>query len=185
MRTTTAGRAVHTAAVAAGAVLVAGCGSDVAPAASAATSPAAFGQKVVQADLDAAIGAAGLPQGKTEAGYPEGGGAASGEKVQQLAVLVTRLSPCVVSWSSDGAREPLDVLLSGLEKRGWESAGVNREAPSGKGGTYFMATYEKQGWTLNARHNSLQRLNQSTVMATEDACFARLTDEELALVEGD
>jgi len=62
---------------------------------------------------------------------------------------------------------------------------VNKEAPIGKGGTYVMATYEKQGWTLNARHNSLQRLNQSTVMATEDACFARLTDEELALVEGD
>lgn len=205
MRTTVirAGRIV---AAVAGVLLGTGCGSDVAPSAEPkASSTAPFGQKTVQADLDAALAAAGLPEGQTEVGYPETGrrsaGAATAEEEQKLAALAARLSTCVVSWASDDTefsspatdstdstestelRRQLDVVLSDLETRDWERAEPSTEVPVAENGTYFMATYKKQGWTLHARHSSLQTWSQSTVMATEDDCFSGVTDEELALVE--
>lgn len=67
--------------------------------------------------------------------------------------------------------------------RGWKKSGAAEEVPVGDSGTYFMATYKKRGWTLNARHSTLPTWSYSTAMATEDACFGRLTDEETALLE--
>ncbi|AZP20515.1 hypothetical protein ACIGMX_07080 [Streptomyces aquilus] len=189
MRTTTAGRAVRIAAVAAGAVLVTGCGSETAPSAEASTavtSPAAFGQKTVRADLDAALETAGLPEGETEMGYPGDGrltGRRSAAERQKLAALAQRLSPCVVSWKSAEPRRQLDLVLSGLEARGWKKGEPYKEVPMTGSSTYFMATYKKQGWTLGVRHISTEAQDRSNVIATEDTCFAQVTDEERDLVE--
>ncbi|MEV8431299.1 hypothetical protein PGH47_00945 [Streptomyces sp. HUAS 31] len=189
----------------AGAALSAGCGSTApsTPAAvsSATASPPPFGQQEVQAELEAAAVAAGIPEGLTELGSGPSPESGETEKERKLAALMARLSPCTVSWTHDGAdaasseseyeaesdpdqsRQQLDVLLSNLGTRGWKKSGAAKEMPVGDLGTYFMATYKKQGWTLNARHNTLSTWNQSTVMVTEDACFGRLTDEEAALLE--
>lgn len=198
MRTTVT-RAGWTAASATAAFLVAGCGGDVAPSvATAVTSPASFGQEGVRGDVAAAVRAAGLPEGKIEVGYDQTGRSASPATAadeRRQAALITRLSPCVVSWSSKdmgsttpttGPTEPrrqLDAVLSGFEKRDWETSAPATETPVADNGTYFMATYKKQGWTLHARHTSLGAWSQSTVMATEDDCFSRVTDEELAMVD--
>ncbi|MFD5855682.1 hypothetical protein [Streptomyces chartreusis] len=183
----------------AGAALSAGCGSTApsSPAAvsSASASPAPFGQLEVQADLEAAAVAAGIPEGLTELGSdpsPEPGGT---EKERKLAALVARLSPCTVAWTPDRAdsapsaskhpsRKQLDILLSNLAARGWKKSGAAKEVPVGDHGTYFTATYKKQGWTLYARHNTLSAWSQSSATVTEDACFDRLTDEEAALLDG-
>ncbi|MFD3839691.1 hypothetical protein ACFWWC_26055 [Streptomyces sp. NPDC058642] len=196
---TTAIRAARTVAAAAGAVLVTGCGGDGAPSTvTAATSPASFGQEGVRGDLEAAVAAAGLPEGKTEAGYSRSGrtaGPATTAQERKLAALITRLSPCVVSWSTEDTgfstpaadsadpRRQLDVVLAGLEKRDWKQSAPSTEAPLTENGTYFMAGYEKQGWTLHARHSSLPPWRQSTVMVTEDDCFSRVTEEEQALLD--
>lgn len=197
MRTTVT-RTGWTAAAAAGAFLVAGCGGTEVSSASTASSPAPFGQEGVRGDVEAAVGAAGPPEGKIEVGYDRTGRSASPATAadeRKLAALITRLSPCVVSWSSKdtgsttpttGPTEPrrqLDVVLSGLEERDWETSAPATETPVADNGTYFMATYKKQGWTLHARHTSLGAWSQSTVMATEDDCFSRVTDEELDLVD--
>ncbi|MFF4274904.1 hypothetical protein [Streptomyces sp. NPDC001536] len=197
MRTTVT-RTGWMAAAATGAFLVAGCGGTEGPSASTASSPASFGQEGVRGDVAAAVRAAGLPEGKIEVGYDRTGRSASAATAadeRKLAALITRISPCVVSWSSKdtgpttpttGPTEPrrqLDVVLSGLEKRDWETSAPATEAPVADNGTYFMATYKKQGWTLHARHTSLGAWSRSTVMATEDTCFRGITDEELALVE--
>ncbi|SEB65295.1 hypothetical protein [Streptomyces sp. PAN_FS17] len=57
-------------------------------------------------------------------------------------------------------RQQLDILLSNLAARGWKKSGAVKEVPVGDRGTYFMATYKKQGWTLNARHSTLSAWNQ-------------------------
>ncbi|MGW4754994.1 hypothetical protein [Streptomyces chartreusis] len=182
----------------AGAALSAGCGS-TAPSTSAAVSsatasPAPFGRQDVQADLEVAAVAAGIPEGLTELGSVPSPEPGETEKERKLAELIARLSPCTVSWRHDGAdatssaskpdpsRKQLDVVLSNLAARGWKKSGAAKEVPVGDHGTYFMATYKKQGWTLNARHSTLSAWNQSTAMVTEDACFDRLTDEEAALL---
>ncbi|MFD0434951.1 hypothetical protein [Streptomyces chartreusis] len=199
MRTTrTKARWLVTAA--AGATLSAGCGSTApsTPAAvsSATASPAPFGQQEVQAELEAAAVAAGIPEGLTELGSDPAPESGETEKERKLAALIARLSPCTVSRTHDGAdtaspesesesdpsRQQLDTLLSNLATRGWKKSGAAKEMPVGDHGTYFMATYRKQGWTLYARHNTLSTWNQSTAMATEDACFGRLTDEEATLL---
>lgn len=196
MRTTVT-RAGWTAAAAAGVFLVAGCGGTEVSSASTASSPASFGQGAVRADLEKAVVAAGLPEGATEAGYPEAGrraaGSASAEERRKVAALITRLSPCVVSWEAapgtDAATGPaesrrrFDAVLSGLEARGWERAQPFTEAPVAENGTHLMATYKKRGWTLHARYSGLRTWSLSTVMVTEDTCFSGVTDEELALVE--
>ncbi|MFE2533054.1 hypothetical protein [Streptomyces sp. NPDC059371] len=207
MRTNTF-NAIHTAAVALGAILATGCGAGVGPAASVATTAAAlssssasapFGQKAVRMDLQAAVSAAGLTGGKVEAGLgvPKGPHArGTTEKGRKATALTTRLTPCVVSWSpteehyrSPKAADPTDtrrnlkVMLSGLSARGWKESTPSQEAPVDGNGTYFMASYKKQGWVLYARHLAAPALNDMTVMATEVACFDRLTDEEQALIE--
>ncbi|MFE7445931.1 hypothetical protein ACFU7X_36415 [Streptomyces chartreusis] len=189
----------------AGAALSAGCGSTApsaptAPstptaASSTTASPAPFGQQDVQADLEAAAAAAGAPEGLTELGSDPSPEPGETEKERKLAALIARLSPCTVSWKHDGAdatssgskpapsRKQLDVLLSNLAARGWKKSGAAKEVPVGDHGTYFTATYKKQGWTLYARHNTLSAWSQSTATVTEDSCFDRLTDEEAALLE--
>ncbi|MGW6795346.1 hypothetical protein [Streptomyces chartreusis] len=183
----------------AGAALSAGCGgtaSSTPTAASSATaSPAPFGQRDVQADLEAAAAAAGVPEGLTELGSDPSPEPGETEKERKLAALIARLSPCTVSWTHDRAdsasstskpdpsRKQLDLVLSNLAAHDWRKSGTAKEVPVGDRGTYFMATYKKQGWTLNARHSTLSTWNQSTATVTEDACFDRLTDEEAALLE--
>ncbi|MER6185527.1 hypothetical protein [Streptomyces sp. NPDC001652] len=202
---TTAIRTARTVAAAAVAVVVTGCGGDGVPStATAATSPASFGQEEVRGDLEAAVAGAGLPEGKSEAGYSRRGRAASPATTaeeRKLAALITRLSPCVVSWSTEDTgfstsatsatsttepadpRRQLDVVLAGLEKRAWKKSAPSTEAPLTGNGTYFMAGYRKQGWTLHARHSRLRTWSRSTVMVTEDDCFSRVTEEEQALLD--
>ncbi|MGW5473293.1 hypothetical protein [Streptomyces chartreusis] len=183
----------------AGTALVAGCGSTASSTStagsSATASPAPFGQQDVQADLEAAAVAAGIPEGLTELGSDPSPEPGETDKERNLAALIARLSPCTVSWSHDGARatssaskpdqsrKQLDVLLSNLTAHGWKKSGTAKEVPVGDHGTYFTATYKKQGWTLYARHNTLSTWSQSTATVTEDACFGRLTEEEAALLE--
>ncbi|CAL9614758.1 hypothetical protein SUDANB176_05706 [Streptomyces sp. enrichment culture] len=205
--TISAGRAVT---VVVGAVLVTGCGGGTGPSAPATASAPApppssssatvpFGQKAVLKDLRAAVAAAGLPRSTVEAGLgvpPERLVRAGTQKERKVAALATRLTPCAVSWSpagkrhrSPGAADPagtrrrLDAVLSGLAARGWQETAPSKETSLGDDGTYFMASYEKEGWFLHARHAEAPALDQVTVMATEEACFARVTDEERALVE--
>ncbi|MFJ2006832.1 hypothetical protein [Streptomyces chartreusis] len=198
MRTTRTGARWLVTAVA-GAALSAGCGSTApsTPTAGSSTtaSPAPFGQQDVQADLEAAAAAAGAPEGLTELGSDPAPEPGETEKERKLAALIARLSPCTVSWThdrpdsassaskSDPSRKQLDALLSNLAARGWKKSGAAKEVPVGDHGTYFTATYKKQGWTLYARHNTLSTWSQSTATVTEDACFDRLTDEEAALLE--
>ncbi|NNN32537.1 hypothetical protein HLK59_19655 [Streptomyces sp. S3(2020)] len=202
MRTTVT-RAGRASAALAGVLFAAGCGGAEAPSASAtsasaASSPASFGQEAVRADVEKAVAAAGLPKGGTEAGYPDGGGlsagAATAEERRKVAALIARLSPCVVLWSPDGkasfstndpagARRTFDAVLSGLEARDWGRAQPFTEAPVGDDGTHVVATYEKRGWTLHARHSDLGSRSLTSVMATEDDCFNRVTDEERALLD--
>jgi hypothetical protein len=154
----------------------------------------------VRVDLDAVIADAGLPTGRTEAGLispdERSAGQAATEKERKLLALGTRLSPCTVSWSSAdpsdsaaGAAAPaetrrrLDVVLAGLAERGWKRTEPSQDVPVGESGTYFTVVYKKRGWTLTARYHSLGTWSQSAAMVTEDACFARLTDEERALME--
>ncbi|WP_328907562.1 hypothetical protein OG230_33790 [Streptomyces sp. NBC_00234] len=187
-------------AAAAWVVLVTVCGGSLGGSApTAAASSAPFGQKAVHADLDAAVAAAGLPGGRTRTGFSVGDRwtrQATTDKDRALAAFALRLTPCVVSWTSnatwsssgndpDKARRQLDTVLAGLASRGWKETRPSEEAPIGKDGSYFLATYKQEGWILNARHSRLESWNQSTVMITEEACFGRLTDEELALLDDD
>ncbi|MER6349175.1 hypothetical protein ACWC10_26005 [Streptomyces sp. NPDC001595] len=207
----------------AGLVLAAGCGGGdassartVAPSASASasasSSPApsgtAFGQAAVKGELDAAVEAAGMPAGQTEVGYPEADRSAdpeATEKERKLIALATRLSPCVVSWSSDKSsydssdtssgssesdtevsaterRQELNAMLSELAAQGWKKTGPDTETPVGEGRSYFQASYEKRGWSVYARHFDLGGWARSEVVATENACFDRLSAEEEALM---
>ncbi|MFI8186483.1 hypothetical protein ACIF70_39245 [Actinacidiphila glaucinigra] len=150
-------------------------------------------------ELRAAVVAAGLTGSKVEAGLgvPHERLADAGtEKERKAAALVTRLTPCVVFWSptqelydspdtADPAetRRRVGVVLSALAARGWKEEAPSREEQFGKKGTYFMASYVKQGWSLNARHTAASALDEVKFMATDDACFSRLTDDERALVE--
>ncbi|MER5395254.1 hypothetical protein [Streptomyces sp. NPDC002599] len=211
MRTDTI-NAGRTAAVAVGAILATGCGAGAEPADPvAATAPAApaassssssssasvpFGQKAVRTDLRAAVAAAGLTGGKVVAGLgvpqrPQT--RADTGKGRKAAALATRLTPCVVSYRSPDAADPantpadarrqLKIVLSGLVARGWKESTPPQEEPVGDNGTYFMASYAKKGWHLYARHVAAPSLDRMTVMATEETCFGRLTDEERALIE--
>ncbi|MFF6815638.1 hypothetical protein ACFZAG_38090 [Streptomyces sp. NPDC012403] len=205
MQTSTinAGRTV---AVIVGTILVTGCGTDAGPSAppiaSAPASPSAavpFGQGAVLKDLRAAVVAAGSAGSKVEAGFGvphERPVRAATEKERKVAALAARLAPCVVVWAPTekrysspdaadptGTRRQLDAVLSGLAARGWKEAAPPKEAPVDNIGAYFMASYKKEGWFINARHIKASALDQVTVMATKESCFDRLTDEERALVE--
>ncbi|MGW3914330.1 hypothetical protein ACWEBX_22810 [Streptomyces sp. NPDC005070] len=149
-------------------------------------------------ELQAAVSAAGLAGGKVEAGFGahQVAHTRAGTEKARKAVLATRLTPCVVTWSLTenhvlsptaadraGTRRQMKVLLSGLSARGWKASTPSQEAPVGGNGTYFMASYKKEGWLLYARHLAAPAFDHMTVMATEVACFDRLTDEERALIE--
>ncbi|MFI9340977.1 hypothetical protein ACIG0D_06875 [Streptomyces sp. NPDC052773] len=200
-------RAGRAAALVVGAILATACGEGAGPpAGSAAASPTpsppsakSFGRHGVLKDLRAAVAAAGSAEGKVELGFgvsPQRLDRAGPEKERKVAALMTRLAPCTVGWTpaetrygSPGAVDPattrrqLDAVLSGLAARGWKATASPRETPLGNDGTYFMASYEKHGWFLHARHAQAPALDHMTVMATEEACYARLTDEERALIE--
>ncbi|MGV9457206.1 hypothetical protein [Streptomyces sp. NPDC003635] len=196
MRITAArGRRLVTAVV--GTVLVTGCGS-AEPSAQAEApplSPAPFDQRHVRAELEAASVAAGLPEGLTE--LQDGVSPVQGatEKERKRAALAARLSPCTVHWSHNPAdassatsdpaqmRRQLDLVLADLAASGWAKSDTDDEVPMGDDGTAFMATYKKRGWTLHARHYTFSPWSHSTATATQDACFAKITDEEAALLD--
>ncbi|MFD5632876.1 hypothetical protein ACFWJM_01820 [Streptomyces sp. NPDC127077] len=150
-------------------------------------------------ELQEAVSAAGLAGGKVDSGFGSRQGAharADAEKEREAAALTTRLTPCAVAWApaakhdrspkaSDpaGALRQLKLMLSGLSARGREESTPSQEAPVGGDGTYSMASYKKQGWILYAPHLGATPFGHMTVMATEVACFDRLTDEEQALIE--
>ncbi|WP_143659746.1 hypothetical protein [Streptomyces pharetrae] len=160
------------------------------------STQAPFGQDTVRQEMDAAVVAAGLPEGETEAGFPKprhSAGAATPEKEQKVAALAARLSPCVVTWSSDDAtgaseaaaakaRRQFDAMLADLGAHGWKEMTPTEDVSLENGGIYVIATYKKQGWTLNARHSSMPPWVESTAMATKESCFDRLTDEETAFM---
>lgn len=196
----------RTASVAVIAILATGCGAGLGPAdsnrahtRSSASAATTFDQKAVQRDLQVVVAAAGLTGGKVETGLgvthePPAG--ADTETRHKTAALFTRLIPCAVSWSPTdkqsrslhaanpaGTQRKLEVMLSGLAARGWKLSTPSKETPVGDDGTYFMASYKKKGWLLNARHLAAPSLDQMMVIATEEACFSQLTSEEQALIE--
>ncbi|MFE1285661.1 hypothetical protein [Streptomyces sp. NPDC058751] len=198
----------QTAAVAVGAILATGCGAGAGPAdpvaattaLSSSSASAPFGQKAVRTDLQAAVAAAGLADGKVEVklGMPRKPHAPTDtEKGRETAALTNRLASCAVSWSSTekryrsphaadrtGTQRQLEVMLSDLSARGWkESLPPQKGSPGGDDSTYFMTSYKKKGWLLYAQHVAVPPLDLMTVTATEEACFSRLTDEEQALIE--
>ncbi|MFH8453904.1 hypothetical protein ACH4CD_32220 [Streptomyces fungicidicus] len=201
--TISAGRTV---AAAVGTILVTGCGTDAGPSAPAtASAPASpstavpFGQEAVLKDLRAAVTAAGSGGSTVETGFGVSGERlvrAATEKERKVAALAARLASCVVLWAPTGnrysspdavdpagTRRQLDAVLSGLAARGWKEAAPPKEAPVENIGAYFTASYKKEGWFINARHIEASALDRVTVMATKEACFDRLTDEERALIE--
>lgn len=150
-------RAAGWTAAVAGLVLVAGCGDAVEhPARSAAvpSTQAPFGQDTVRQEMDAAVVAAGLPEGETESGFPKprhSAGAAATEKEQKVAALAARLSPCVVTWSSDDAtgaseataaraRRQFAAMLANLGAHGWKETTPTEDVPTENGGVYVIAT---------------------------------------------
>jgi hypothetical protein len=160
--------AAWTAAVA-GLVLVVGCGdAGIRPARSAVvpSTQAPFGQDTVRQEMDAAVVAAGLPEGETEAGFPKprhSAGAAATEKVQKVAALAARLSPCVVTWSSDDATgtseaaaakayRQFDAMLADLSAHGWKETTPTEDVPMQNNGIHVIATYKKRGWILTGSH---------------------------------
>ncbi|MGW1066181.1 hypothetical protein ACWD4F_16895 [Streptomyces aureus] len=200
--------AARTATFAVGAILATGCGvgngpadpvAATAPARSAASGP--FDQNAVRSELQAAVTAAGLSGGEVKTGYEESRkphAPAGTAKARKAAALATKLAPCVVTWwptgkehrsphSTDPAagRRQLKAVLASLAARGWKVSTPPKEGPLGDNGTYFMVSYKKRGWLLYARNYTAPVLDQVTLMATELACFARLTDEEQALIDSD
>ncbi|MGW4083369.1 hypothetical protein ACWEGS_10045 [Streptomyces sp. NPDC004822] len=161
------------------------------------STQAPFGQDTVRREMEAAVVAAGLPGGETEAGYPKPrhqAGAAATEKARKVAALAARLSPCVVTWSSDDAtgaseataakaRRQFAAMLADLGAHGWKETTPTEDVPTKNGGVYVMATYKKRGWILNARHSSMGPWVESTGMATKASCFDSLTDEETSVLE--
>jgi hypothetical protein len=147
--------------------------------------------------MDAAVVAAGLPEGETEAGFPKprhSAGAAATEKAQKVAALAARLSPCVVTWSSDDATgtseaaaakayRQFDAMLADLSAHGWKETTPTEDVPMQNNGIHVIATYKKRGWILNARHSSMHPWVESTAIATKESCFDRLTDEETGILE--
>jgi hypothetical protein len=193
-------RGVGRTAAVTGLVLVAGCAEAVerpARSVAASSAPASFGQETVRQEMDAAVVAAGFPEGEAEAGFPKPrrpAGAEVTEKERKAAALAARLSPCVVTWSSDDAtgasgtaaakaRRQFDAVLAELGAHGWKETTPAEEVSMRNGGAYTVATYRKWGWILNARHGSMRPWVESTVMATKESCFDRLTDEETAFLE--
>ncbi|MFI9801807.1 hypothetical protein [Streptomyces sp. NPDC052302] len=160
------------------------------------STQAPFGQDTVRQEMDAAVVAAGLPEGEAEAGFPKprhSAGAAAAEREQKVAALAARLSPCVVTWSSDDAtggseataakaRRQFAAMLADLGAHGWKETTPTEDVRMENGGVYVMATYKKRGWILNARHSSMHRWVESTVMATMESCFDSLTDEETGVL---
>ncbi|WP_143642233.1 hypothetical protein [Streptomyces viridochromogenes] len=148
-------------------------------------------------EMEAAVVAAGLPEEQAEAGFPKprhSAGAAATERERKVAALAARLSPCVVTWSSDDAtgaseataakaRRQFSAMLADLGAHGWKETTPTEDVPTENGGVYVMATYKKRGWILNARHSSMHPWVESTVMATKESCFDSLTDEETGILE--
>ncbi|MFF8975159.1 hypothetical protein [Streptomyces sp. NPDC014995] len=111
-----------------------------------------------------------------------------------MTVLAARLSPCVVTWSSDDAtgasgeaaakaRRQFDTILADLGAHGWKGTTPTEEVSMQNGGIQVITTYQNQGWILNARHGSMRPWVESSAMATKESCFDRLTDEEMGLLE--
>ncbi|SNT05039.1 hypothetical protein [Actinacidiphila glaucinigra] len=201
-RTGTGRAAAVAVALAVGAVVVTGCGGGAG--ASAPPSPSVtvpFGQKAVVQEMRAAVAAAGLREDEVEAGFGKPPGRladADTERERAVAALGNRLASCAVVWSTTDAQEPhgsagtgapagmrrqLDVVLSALAARGWKETVPSRETPIGDKGTYFVASYKKEGWFLHAGHTDTSWFDLVKVVATEEACLDRLTDEERALFE--
>ncbi|WP_354638869.1 hypothetical protein [Kitasatospora camelliae] len=220
MHTTTVVRSRWAVAALVGAALTAGCGtgpadsrpaaaptsavassapavasSAPAPSAAAPSVPEAggFGRVAAQADLDAAVVAAGLT-GPAVAGLPERStDAPATERERARREVADRMAACAVAWSSaDGpagggsaaeGRTRFDAVLVGLAARGWAQDRPVEQESVGGSGSMTMATYKKQGWTLLARHHDLRGLRPTVFAATEDTCTSRFSDEELALLE--
>ncbi len=104
--------------------------------------------------------------------------------------MTARMAACSAAWSADGGLKAAEAerqfhgVLVALAERGWKERKPVERIPVGEDGFVLMARYEKRGWTLFARHTDMDVLRMATVTATEDACTARFTDEELELLEG-
>ncbi|MFD9520510.1 hypothetical protein [Streptomyces sp. NPDC059979] len=214
MRTTMT-RSGRAAAVALGTLLLAGCGGGTQPGTSAAapsapatfsspssspspssSSSGAFGKEAVRADLDAAVAAAGFPEG-TQTGVPTPDASSdrpTTDKERARDQVVARMAACGPAWSSSDPptsrdeepgkeRRQFHAVLAGLVERGWKETRPAEEVPLGERGSMVTAAYQKQGWTLYAHHTDMGLLHMATITATEDACTSQFTDEELALLE--
>ncbi|MEU9252686.1 hypothetical protein AB0D66_12675 [Streptomyces sp. NPDC048270] len=207
MRTTMT-RSGRAAAAALGTLLLAGCGSGTQPGAPAAppsapatfSSPSpspsgAFGRENVRADLDAAVAAAGFPEGtKTGAPTPDASAdppTTDEERAQEQ--LMARIATCGPAWSSSDppaarGEDPADghrqfrAVLAGLAERGWKETRPAAQIPLGDIGSMLTAEYKKQKWTLYAHSTESGLLRMATIIATEDACTSQFTDEELELL---
>ncbi|MEV0175149.1 hypothetical protein AB0I00_29030 [Streptomyces sp. NPDC050803] len=173
MRTTRTRAAGWAAATAMSAVLATGCGGGSEPAGSASASvsvSAEFGKKTVEADVDAAAADAGL----------------SGE-AEGSAGMPARVAACQAGWSSSSGakaeRRQFEALLAGLVERGWKETRPAEWTSMGENGSMASAMYKKRGWTLYARHHELSVLGTAYLMATDEACFSRLSDEDLRFLE--
>ncbi|MER6678453.1 hypothetical protein [Streptomyces sp. NPDC000983] len=184
--------------IAVGAALVTGSGatgpSGPSESSASVASAAPFDQRRVRADLEAAVAVAGLPEGETEVQRVVSPTQGATKAERERVALAARLSPCIVSWSMGPGdtssrefepgqlRRQLDVVLAHLVQRGW-ALGTDDEVPMEHGEAAFIATYKKQGWTLHARHYPFSSSGYATAMATQDGCFAGITDEEADLLD--
>ncbi|MGW0928218.1 hypothetical protein [Streptomyces sp. NPDC002644] len=207
MRNKRAGAGRTAVAVAAAAGLLAGCGASSAESSSAET-PAAetasadAGSKAVLADVRAAVRSAGLPERGMTEGFPERevtealselepDSALDAEERRKVMALTRELSPCHVSWVTTDPkgsapaerREEFEAVLAGIEARGWEERRPVKDVEIGDDGTLHHAVHHKLGWTTYARHTEIRDWSATSVTATQDSCFDRLTDEEEDLVE--
>ncbi|MGW0606583.1 hypothetical protein [Streptomyces sp. NPDC002640] len=190
--------------------LLAGCGTSAAGTSAAGTSAevpaetasADAGSKAVLADVRAAVRSAGLPERGMTEGFPERevtealselepDSALDAEERRKVLALTRELSPCHVSWGTTGTkgsapaerREEFEAVLAGIEARGWEERRPVKDVEIGDDGTLHYAVHHKLGWTTYARHTEIRDWSATSVTATQDSCFDRLTDEEEDLVE--
>ncbi|MFD7321031.1 hypothetical protein ACFV9D_08040 [Streptomyces sp. NPDC059875] len=159
------------------------------PASSASASPPGkgkgFGRAAVQADIDAATAAAGLPA----SGWPEPLPSSTPAGATEKDRLKARAAACSAHWMEAGRkvreggdpRAKFDATVAALGERGWRVTTDRREEELGEEGAMVGITLKKSGWSLLGRHTT-GALDMVSFQATEDACMNKFTEAEWKLM---
>ncbi|MEU9863718.1 hypothetical protein AB0D99_22865 [Streptomyces sp. NPDC047971] len=143
-----------------------------------------FDRAAVQADIDAATSAAGLPA----SGRPQPLPTPTPADVSEKDRLKARAAACMAHWTEGGRglgeggdpRAKFDATLTQLKERGWQAAGDPREEKVGQD-VIVNVTLKRSGWTLMGRHTT-GALEMLSFQAAEDACMNGFTEADWKLM---